>query len=119
MTSALPDPGPFSNAPDRLSLSGNEAAFVVPDIQPSELGTGGGTGSQDNGAGSDADANSGNTGTSGSAATAGSGAASGSQSGVGLARTGAATPLLATLSVLFLSIGGVLMVASRRESQDY
>ena len=127
MPPALPDPGPFSNAPDTLSLSGNEAAFVVPDIQPSELGTGGGTDSQDNNASGNAGANANSgTGTSGSSgsgataggATAGSGAASGNQSGVGLARTGASTPALATISVLLLSIGGVLMVASRRESED-
>jgi len=35
-----------------------------------------------------------------------------------LAQTGTNTPLLATASILLLSLGGLLMVASRREDAD-
>ena len=97
---ALPDPGTFSNAPDVLSLSGGAAAFLVPDAQPGELGTGGGDatgGTGDTGAA----AGSGNTGSSG-----------------GLAVTGAETPLLATASISLLVLGGLLMVGARRQDED-
>jgi outer membrane biosynthesis protein TonB len=99
----LADPGNFSNAPSVLSLSGGEAAFVVPDAQPGELGIGGGdatgaaTGSNDAGA-----------------AAQGSGA----NTSPGLAATGAETPLLATASVGLLVLGGLLMVGARRQDED-
>ncbi|MEM7093473.1 MAG: hypothetical protein AAF567_10765 [Actinomycetota bacterium] len=97
------DPGSFAVAPDQLSISDNQAAFVVPDIDTSALGTGGG----------DAGGDLGDTGAAG-----GDGATSGGQGdGPGLAATGS-SPLLATISVMLLTLGGILTVGSRRDGDD-
>ncbi len=101
---ALPDPGRFSTAPDVLSLSGTEAAFVVPDAAPGALGTGGGDATTDATSG-------------GSDAGDGAGAAAGNQ-GPGLAATGIEAPVLATASIGLLVLGGLLMVGARRQDDD-
>ena len=99
----LADPGNFSNAPGVLSLSGGEAAFVVPDAQPGQLGIGGGDATGAAAGSNDA-----------GAAAQGSGA----NTSPGLAATGAETPLLATASVGLLVLGGLLMVGARRQDED-
>jgi LPXTG-motif cell wall-anchored protein len=49
--------------------------------------------------------------------TGGAGSTTDPSTGPGLANTGS-SPILATVSVLLMSTGGVLLVASRRERND-
>lgn len=90
-------PGPFNNAPDGSSseTGGLGNSFVAP-----EVAAGDGTQTGD-----------GATGGTGGGATDSTGSTGGQAP---LAQTGS-SPLLATLSVLFLTLGGFLMVASRRD----
>lgn len=101
---ALADPGPFSLAPSGLEINANEAAWVVPDPVASTAGTGdtAGTG------GGDAAAQIGNDDGDSQAASTAEG------TGAGLAATGN-HPFLPTLTVILFSVGGVFLVASRRE----